>query len=203
MGTAAPVFPALPELPVDDSMLSRKFGREVANYFAGNPLNRLSFLRTDHVFLRAAFSHPSARFLLLESLAPTVTEDKPPRLGFVSTDDVVPLTGPDPFVRTEEELIKGYNSEEPRPIVLFLGIDDKGLMGNKGDFRYKAYEGSPYFAVDVTPKGSLADKAKEIGDAAKAKGLSWHTNARSMTLSAGEGTYIYTVATCLPSLLLC
>ena len=67
----APV-PELPALADDGSMLGRKFGREVANYFSGSPLNRVSFLRTDHAFLQTAFSHPAARFLLLHDLNPLV-----------------------------------------------------------------------------------------------------------------------------------
>ena len=37
-----------------DAMLSRKFGKEVANYFSGSPLNRVGFLRGDHKFLTQA-----------------------------------------------------------------------------------------------------------------------------------------------------
>ena len=48
MPTKQPDLP-LPAHPDVDSMLSRKFGREVANYFSGSPLNRLGFLRGDHV----------------------------------------------------------------------------------------------------------------------------------------------------------
>jgi len=184
----ASTFPDLPELPDDDSMLSRKFGREVANYFSGNPLNRLSFLRTDHVFLRSAFSHPSARFLLVENLAPAVEPGKPPRLAFATFADVSQLTGPDPFVKTEAELIDDFNSEETQTLILFLGVDEnERLSATTKDFEYRNYKGSPYFAVDITPKGDAADRAKAVSDAVKAKGQSFHTNARAMNLEAGEG----------------
>ncbi|KAA6413234.1 MAG: NADH pyrophosphatase [Lasallia pustulata] len=59
--------PAHPDL---DSMLTRKFGKEVANYFSGSPLNRVSFLRTDQPFLSAALQHPSTTFLLFNDLSP-------------------------------------------------------------------------------------------------------------------------------------
>ena len=65
---SAPV-PDLPVLPEDDSMLTRKFGREVANYFSGSPLNRVSFLRTNYGFLAAAFAHPTTRILPMNGLA--------------------------------------------------------------------------------------------------------------------------------------
>jgi len=188
-------FPGLPELPGDDSMLSRKFGREVANYFSGNPLNRLSFLRTDHTFLHSAFAHPAARFLLVEDLAPAVEPEKPLRLAFATFADVSPLTGPDPFAKTEAELINDFNSEETQTLVLFLGIDEsESLSASTKDFAYKNYKGSPYFAVDITARGDSVDKAKGVSDAARAKGQSFHTNVRAMNLPAGEGNNPRTAA---------
>ena len=185
----ASMFPDLPELPVDDSMLSRRFGPEIANYFSGSPLNRLSFLRTDHAFLRSAFSHPSARFLLVDNLAPAVKQEKPPRLAFATFADVSPLTGTDPFAKTEAELIDSFNSKETHAMVLFLGIDeDEKLSATTKDFEYRNYKGSPYFAVDISPNGDLVEKAQGVIDAVKAKGQSFHTNTRAMNLPAGEGS---------------
>ncbi|KAI7246382.1 hypothetical protein KC352_g14178, partial [Hortaea werneckii] len=61
--------PANPEPAPDfDSMLSRKFGKETANYFSGSPLNRVGFLRGDHQFLTQALKHPSTSFLLCNEL---------------------------------------------------------------------------------------------------------------------------------------
>jgi len=67
-----PPQPALPEPahPEVDSMLSRRFGKEVANYFSGSPLNRVGFLRPDHQFLSSALHHPSTTFLLFKDLEP-------------------------------------------------------------------------------------------------------------------------------------
>ncbi|KAH9903644.1 NUDIX hydrolase domain-like protein [Xylariomycetidae sp. FL2044] len=177
MGTAIPDLPILAE---DDSMLSRKFGREVANYFSGSPLNRVSFLRTDNAFLSAAFAHPAASFLLMDNLSPLARD--PAHLAYVGRDDVVPLTGPEPFRKTEEEQIAAFNSDLTQPVLLFLGIDEK-----KPGFEYRDYKGSPYFALDVTPKGSIAEKAQAVIEAAKAKpGLSFLPGVRLMTLNAPE-----------------
>lgn len=182
----------IPDLPVveeDISMLSTKFGREIANYFAGSPLNRVGFLRADPTFLRSAFSHPSARFLLLHELAPLVDETEK-RLGYVSYGDVTPLTGPDPFEKTEEEMIKNFNSEEEKPLILLLGIDEANkLQAPKADdtFAYKEFKGRPYFAVDVSPRGSFADGASKVIDGVKAKGYSFFQNQRHMGLPYGEG----------------
>lgn len=186
--------PDLPVLPDEDSLLSRKFGRETANYFSGSPLNRLSFLRADHAFLQAAFSHPSAAFLLMNNLSPLVQPDAA-HLAFVSSADVIPLTGPEPFAKSEEELIRAFNSEETHPVILFLGIDDKNHFpshnaGVPEEFIYKDYKGSPYFAVDVTPRGTLTEAANALIAAVKERGYSFHDSSpRHMGLHAGQGIF--------------
>lgn len=186
--------PDLPVLAEEDSILSKKFGREIANYFSGSPLNRLSFLRTDHAFLQSAFAHPSASFLLMNDLAPLVQANDAAQLAFVSNADVVPLTGPEPFVKTEEELIRDFNSSETHPVILFLGIDDKKQFpthtpGIQQDYTYKTYHGTPYFAVDVTPRGSLAEAAKALIASVKERGFAWHDSSpRHMGLHYGHGT---------------
>ncbi|KAK1756130.1 NUDIX hydrolase domain-like protein [Echria macrotheca] len=184
-------IPDLPILPDDDSLLSKKFGRETANYFSGSPLNRLSFLRTDHAFLQSAFSHPSAAFLLMNNLSPLVGTDSS-NLAFVPTADVLPLTGPEPFVKTEEELIRDFNSEETHPVILFLGVDEKNRLpshnvGVPEEFVYKNYKGSPYFAIDITPRGSFAAAANALIAAVQERGYSFHDNSpRHMGLHAGQ-----------------
>ncbi|TPX15529.1 uncharacterized protein E0L32_004227 [Thyridium curvatum] len=192
----ASALPDLPVLPVEDSMLSRRFGREIANYWSGGPLNRVAFLRHDHAFLQQAFSHPSTRFMLLDNLAPAISREEGPaggrpKLAFARTADVVPLTGPEPFAKTEEEMLAEFNSDVDHPLILLLGIDEHHKLAASDDaFHYKEWKGSPYFAVDVTPKGKLADKANQVIEAAKAKGLTFYTDARSMGLVAPEaGTY--------------
>lgn len=182
----------IPDLPVveeDASMLSTKFGREIANYFSGSPLNRVGFLRADHVFLRSAFSHPSTRFLLLNELAPLVDETQK-RLGYVSYAEVKGFTGADPFEHVEEDMIKNFNSEDEKPLILLLGVDEGNrLQAPKMDetYGYKEYTGRPYFAVDVSPRGKLAGEANKIIEAVKAKGFSFFQNQRAMGLPYGEG----------------
>ncbi|RFU33427.1 hypothetical protein B7463_g2864, partial [Scytalidium lignicola] len=173
-----------PEIPEPahhsvDSMLSRKFGREVANYFSGSPLNRVSFLRPDHTFISNAFTHPSSAFLLLNDLAP-LTKD-PTQLAYVTHKEVNPLTGENPFAKTEAELIKEYNSSITLPLVLFLGLDERVRDG----FEYDGHRGQPYFAIDVTPKGTIETQANKIIEEVKARGLTFLTG-RGMTLTAPE-----------------
>ncbi|KAK4174018.1 putative peroxisomal NADH pyrophosphatase [Triangularia setosa] len=151
---AATATPDLPILPPEDSHLTAKFGRETANYFSGSPLNRLSFLRIDHAFLAPAFKHPSASFLLLDNLAPLVETDDATQLAFVSLGDIVDKVGGNVFEKTEEELIKEFNSEDSEKIVVFFGMDEKEVLsghgGSEEKFKYKEFEGVPYFAVDVS-----------------------------------------------------
>lgn len=195
LGSTSPTrrtMSAIPELPVveeDASMLSSKFGREIANYFAGSPLNRVGFLRADHVFLRSAFSHPSARFLLLNELAPLVDESQK-RLGYVSFADVKGFTGADPFEKTEDEMIKNFNSDEEKPLILLLGLDEGNKLNapkTEETYEYKEYKGRPYFAVDVSAKGKLAGEASKVIESVKAKGFSFFQNQRHMGLEYGEG----------------
>ncbi|KAH6654634.1 NADH pyrophosphatase [Truncatella angustata] len=177
----AGAIPDLPLLAEDDSMLSRKFGREVANYFSGSPLNRVSFLRVDHAFLSSAFAHPTASFLLMNNLSPTVKD--PTKLAYVGRSEVESLTGPEPFGKTEQDWLKTFNSDITHPVVLLLGIDEK----TKSGFEWKEYSGAPYFAVDVTPKGSIKEKAESVIDAIKAKeGIDFLPGARHLSLDAPD-----------------
>lgn len=189
-------IPNLPVLEDDGSMLSRKFGREIANYFSGSPLNRVSFLRHDHIFLRSAFSHPSTRFLLVNELAPLVDDTKK-KLAYLGYEDVKPFTGADPYEKTEDELINDFNSEETKPLILLLGIDEANkLQAPASDiFQYKEYRGRPYFAVDVTPRGSFTETAKTIAESVTEKGMSFYQNQRQMGLSPEEGELLHVYCT--------
>lgn len=164
-----------------DSMLSRKFGREVANYFSGSPLNRVSFLRANHDFITKALVHPSTSFLLFNDLAPLAKD--PTQLAYVKHNDVKPLIGENPFEKSEEDMIKGYNSQITLPLVLFLGLDEK----KKDGFEHGIYHGRPYFAVDVTPRGTVEKQANGVIEAAKSTGSTFIEGRMHMTLNAPEG----------------
>jgi NAD+ diphosphatase len=179
-------MPPQPDLPDPahhdvDSMLSRKFGREVANYFSGSPLNRVSFLRADHAFIAKALVHPTTSFLLLNDLAPLVKD--PTQLAYATHTELESLIGKNPFEKTEEEMIKEYNSAITLPLILFLGLDERKHDG----FEHGIYKGKPYFAVDVTPRGTIEKEAQSIVDAMKARGLQFIEGRMHMTLNAPEG----------------
>ncbi|KAL9580352.1 MAG: hypothetical protein Q9212_004548 [Teloschistes hypoglaucus] len=160
-------IPALPEPahPYLDSMLSRKFGKEVANYFSGSPLNRVSFLRTDHTFLSAALTHPTTSFLLFQNLNPLATD--PSTLHYLRFPDIQPLVGENPYSKTEAQLVSEYNSTVSIPQLLFLGLDER----NKQGLTHAIYTGAPYFALDVTPKATIASQAESLIQNLQSRGL--------------------------------
>ncbi|KAF2220740.1 NUDIX hydrolase domain-like protein [Elsinoe ampelina] len=176
-----PELPA-PAHPEIDSMLSRKFGREVANYFSGSPLNRVGFLRGDTQFLSLALRHPSASFLLCNDLAPLVSDKT--RLAYVKFDDVKGLIGEDVYTVEEEELIKRYDSGKSTPQMIFLGLDE-GKDGVTYTPKKGTYKGAPYFAVDVTPREGVKEAAEKLIKEVEGRGLSWG-KGRVMDLVAGD-----------------
>ncbi|KAI9847962.1 MAG: NADH pyrophosphatase [Sclerophora amabilis] len=186
------VQPELPEArhAALDSMLSRSFGREVANYFSGSPLNRVSFLRTDYTFLSAAVTHPTTSFLLFKNLAPLVHD--PTRLARVSYTDVKPLIGANPYAKSEEQLIAEYDSTRIIPQLVFLGLDEKHAQG----LEWNIYQGAPYFALDVTPKGSVENEANGVIAELQQRGLTFLEGRMHLSLPAQDAA-IYAHSRCL------
>lgn len=186
-----PPQPANPEPAADyDSMLSRKFGKEVANYFSGSPLNRVGFLRGDHKFLSQALNHPSTQFLLCNELQPLVSSSKDTRdkLAWVKLDDVQKVVGSDPYAVNEEEMLGKYDSGKYIPQMVFLGIDEKkkdeGLAYTN---KKNTYTGAPYFAVDVTPKHSVKEACEKLIQELEGKGMAF-AKGRVMDIEATDGT---------------
>ena len=185
-----PPQPANPE-PAhadSDSMLGRKFGREVANYFSGNPLHRVGFLRGDHKFLSQALQHPSTLFLVCNELQPLVQPGTPPgagKLQFLKFEDVKPIIGDDPYTTPEADQIKAFNSDKYIPQMVFLGIDEKNADGLEYQSKNK-YKGAPYFALDVTPKLSVKDAAEKLIERLKGEGLDFG-KGRIMDVVAPHG----------------
>ncbi|RMY50982.1 hypothetical protein D0865_06590 [Hortaea werneckii] len=156
--------PANPEPALDfDSMLSRKFGKETANYFSGSPLNRVGFLRGDHQFLTQALKHPSTSFLLCNELQPLVNSSQASdRLAWLKFADIKRVVGENPYKSSEEEMLNMYDSRSYVPQLIFLGIDEKR---KEDGLRYQGknvYTGAPHFAVDVTPKASVKEECEKL-----------------------------------------
>ncbi|KZW02458.1 hypothetical protein EXIGLDRAFT_829336 [Exidia glandulosa HHB12029] len=137
-----------------------------SHFLGGNPLNRLSFLRTSPTFLAAATRHPDARWVLFTAggkpLVRTSHARRTTNLATLRTDDVRALVGPDPlfgqtqtagetFLIPEGEKMPAMEAARIRgPRIIFLGVldktpDDELPSADNG----WAIVGAPYFAVDV------------------------------------------------------
>ena len=156
----------------------------------GSPLNRVSFLRTDHKFLSAALKHPSTSFLLLNELAPLAHDAT--RLAYSSYNEVKSIIGEDPYSQSEDELISKYNSKNYIPQIVFLGLDEQ----LKSSFKWAIYSGSPFFALNVTPKSTLAPVCKDLIDSKESSGLTFLQGRTHMTLPAPQAA-IYAEARAL------
>ncbi|GAB7346972.1 hypothetical protein MBLNU459_g3130t1 [Dothideomycetes sp. NU459] len=174
--------PAHPEV---DSMLSRKFGKEVANYFSGSPLNRVGFLRGDHAFLSSALKHPSTSFLVLNDLQPLIKQKA--NLAYVKYNDVRPIIGDDPYSISEADMVDTYNSKKHIPQMIFLGIDERVKDGLSHTNKGNVYSGAPYFALDVTPRETLTEACNTLISSLDSKGLTF-AKGRAMDLEAPDGT---------------
>jgi len=178
-------------------MLSNKFGREVANYFSGNPLNRVAFLRGDHVFLSRAFRHPSASFLLCRDLQPLVHPTRhPDRLAWLPLDaQLRAVIGEDPWQDTEKEMLRKYRSDRYLPQMVFLGLDEAVGEAEEGAFGYQGknfYRGAPFFAVDISPpaEGTMGVGVREACEAliARVEGEGYiFAPGRVMDIQARDG----------------
>lgn len=188
MTNTLPMLPELPLLQNDDSMLSRRFGKETTNYYAGSNINRISFLRADASFLQQASKSPRARYLALHNLGPLVKDQS--AIALLTLEDLAPLLGPDPFALSEDESIKRFDSSKKSPLVVFLGLlQGPDASGEFATTSHGTVKGEPYFAVDVTPRGAYSEAAAEFLKAQEEKGFTVQRNARTMTLHAEAGTF--------------
>lgn len=128
--------------------------------------------------------------MLFNNLNPLAKD--PTKLEYVSYADIQPLIGDDPYSKTEEELIESYNSTTTIPQLLFLGIDEK----NKQVLEWTIYKGAPYFAVDVTAKGSITTQATTLIEELQSRGLKFIEGRMHMSLPAPQAA-IYAQARAL------
>jgi NAD+ diphosphatase len=178
-------MPELPWVANDESMLTRKFGKEVVNYYAGGSLNRYSFLRPDTGFLRRATKSPSSRWLALNNLNPLITSES--QLAYLTFDEVKPLIGADPFSLSEDESIKQFDSTKASPLIVFLGIVEGPQSEVIDSTDHGSVKGEPYFAVDATPRGTLTEAATAFLKAQEERGRKIQSNPRNLSLNAEAG----------------
>ncbi|KAG5731752.1 putative NADH pyrophosphatase [Termitomyces sp. T112] len=155
------------------------------NMFSGSPLNRLSWLRTSHLFLNAIIASPSTRWLLFNAGQPLVfaNSDSPRKqtLAFLATKDVRPFLGPEPFFGQDKEIgqlvvesseVKHSSTEAARhhgsPVV-FLGLQEHSKTNalSSSDFvdaeaTIANLDGTPYFSMDVADLDLASERLQEI-----------------------------------------
>lgn len=145
----------------------------------------MGFLRSDHSFLNAAVTHPSTSFLLFNNLGPLTQNES--NLAFVKYKEVEPLIGSGSFFRpSEKHLLAEYNSSVTTPLLVLLGLDTR----QKNGLTYRTYSGAPYFALDVTPKGSIREQAEQVIASVESKGLRFFQGRSHMKFSEEEGLIV-------------
>lgn len=92
------------------------------------------------------------------------------------------LFGDNPFSRSEDEMIANYDSSKTTPQLVFLGLDENHRCG----FRWRDYHGAPHFALDVTPKGSVASAAESLVTDLKSRGLKFVEGRLNLSLPASQ-----------------
>ena len=147
-------------------------------------MNRLAWLRTDHQFLSQAIQHPSTSFLLLKDLAPLAHDTS--KLAFASYQDVKSLIGEQPYSQPDDKRIESYDSSKQTPQLVFLGLDER-IKDSIDPLVYTSYKGRPYFALDVTPKASIAQGCEEVISKMKERGLTFLGGRMHLSLSVEEG----------------
>lgn len=185
----------------DASMLTRRFGKEVTNYFAGSRLNRYSFLRSDAGFLGKAATSPHARFMVLDDLRPLVADQDGKRLALLRYSEVEGVLGASPAARgSDEERVRAFDSSRvaAEVEVVFLGIaagaghdDGDGGGDAGGDMVWESsghgeVRGRPYFAIDVSRgRGGREREAWVKSQGEKNKWVA--LDSRSLTLHSEHG----------------
>ncbi|GAA5957621.1 hypothetical protein JCM21900_000770 [Sporobolomyces salmonicolor] len=96
------------------------------NYYAGNPLNRLSYLRSSQAFLTSALQSPKAKFVVLDALqplsAPPNPDDHTRQLHTLSWNEVAPYIG------QAEKVFVGVDGKNEDDVV---GLAVRGVEGQK------------------------------------------------------------------------
>lgn len=119
--------------------------------------------------------------LLFNKSEPLV--NSPTSIAISSFADVAPIVGEDPFSKSEDDTIADYNSSVYIPQIVFLGLDER----NEGLVYKEHYKGVPWFAVDVTPKGSVTEECEKLIKKVTEDGKEFSKGRMHMSLPAQEG----------------
>ncbi|KAK4703536.1 NAD+ diphosphatase, partial [Phenoliferia sp. Uapishka_3] len=147
----------------------------VANYYAGNLLNRLSYLRTSPAFLASALSSPKARFILFSKLSPLVlpaASDGSRSLHTVSWDDVKQEIGED-----AAEVLRGSDGKDEAAlgeVHSFYKVDTKALTSAEKRGLFISQPALVFLGVDER-SAPLAAKSLPLSKPTDASTLETHS----------------------------
>ncbi|KAI0663364.1 NUDIX hydrolase domain-like protein [Cubamyces menziesii] len=167
-------------------------GEAYVNFLSGSPLNRLSWLRTSQPFLNAIAHAPSTRWLVFKEGQPllhTQPSASKQSLARLTTSDVKPLLGPEPFFAQGQQEGELAQPDVPvleaarlrGPPIVFLGLHETDADSSNAlpssEFSAKTsaetvianIKGTPYFSLDVSDVTS-ADVDKMLQAAATRAG---------------------------------
>ena len=144
-------------------------------------MNRVSFLRQDHSFLSQAFDHGTTKFMVFKNLSPLVKTSS--EISYASYNDLKSLIPTNPFEKSEENMIKEFDSRKKIPQLVFLGLDEKVKDG----LSYKNYTGAPHFAFDITPVAPYEEAANGVIAEMEKRGLTFVEGMRAMGFPADVG----------------
>ncbi|KAI0088143.1 NUDIX hydrolase domain-like protein [Irpex rosettiformis] len=162
------------------------------NFFAGSPLNRLSWLRQSPIFLNAIVSSPATRWIVFNDGKPLMATGTsgPTTLARLSTNDVRPWLGLEPIFSqgqhegsvADPEVTSLQSSRLHGPPIIFLGLhEDENAMHALPSSEFSAKKdaqamvsnvhGTPYFSLDVTEleEGNVSEVLNERAEAGSVK----------------------------------
>jgi NAD+ diphosphatase len=126
------------------STVTELFGTGNNAYFSNRPIARLSFLRTQNTLLDKASTHPTTKYVTFDNLNPLSKDGESVYLGYKDVQDIIGR----PYGKDEKTLVREFDSSIRRPALVFLGLDLEN--GNKPGVELGEYEGSAYFALDLS-----------------------------------------------------
>jgi NAD+ diphosphatase len=121
--------------------------------------------------------------MVFRSLSPLVKS--PSEIAYAKLNDLKPILTGNPYEKTEDQVLKEFDSSISIPQLVFLGLDESQTDG----LQYKNYVGAPQFAVDITPKASYEEEAKDVVSELEKRGLTFIEGMRAMSFPANIGGY--------------
>ncbi|KAM0756506.1 hypothetical protein T439DRAFT_321210 [Meredithblackwellia eburnea MCA 4105] len=133
----------------------------INNYYSGNPLNRLSYLRTSSAFLASALSSPKAKFVLFNKLNPLVlprSQDGTLNLHTLGWEDVKHWIGDD-----ASRVFKGVDGKDDETLAavnaFWKGVDESSLTREQKTHHFVNQPALVFLGVD---ERSAPDEAKSL-----------------------------------------